>query len=510
MVKRSIGDNSSCDATGHKTRSQLPRPEHNLGKIINNRIQLTGLIGTGEYGTVYSAVDIYSREKLAVKALPRQLSAIGANGPSTKRRRVASSQDERYIDADYASFDKVTAFSNLYPTDRAYREAALHLRVHGHPNILSILEILESVQYLFLVLDYYPRGDLFHCITDLRWYVGDDTSARAIFSQLADAVTFCHKNGVYHCDLKPENVLVSDDGSTIRLADFGLATTQMLSSDFGCGSTFYMSPERISHSGEQARVGAYFSTIAADVWALGVILLNLTCGRNPWRKASKFDDNSYKAFLRDSHFLQRILPVSSDLNAILLRVFTPSARTRISPESLHWLVVTCKHLTVTNQPPVPSNVAAPPTVTPVTTASYHKTPVIGASVLPPTPIASPLSTSDDSLPSTKQNILPPTQTKTIPTQSTTSPKALDSRALGSASPSLSPTSPLTGLGLLPAPKFNSGAVLPPISTLDLSSNAYMRTPRTSPIHGSHSFPPAPTHSRQPITTDQLPLTPILS
>jgi serine/threonine protein kinase len=53
---------------------------------------------------------------------------------------------------------------------------------------------------------------------------------------------YCHHYGVYHRDLKPENILVFEGGTRVKLADFGLATTEEDSVDFGCGSTFYFSP----------------------------------------------------------------------------------------------------------------------------------------------------------------------------------------------------------------------------------------------------------------------------
>jgi serine/threonine protein kinase len=112
--------------------------------------------------------------------------------------------------------------------------------------VVSLVNILDAPDCTYVVIEFCPEGDLFTNITEHGRYVGNDYLAKRVFLQILDAVEYCHSIGIYHRDLKPENILVTDLGLTVKLADFGLATTEYITSDFGCGSTFYMSPGKSS------------------------------------------------------------------------------------------------------------------------------------------------------------------------------------------------------------------------------------------------------------------------
>ncbi|KAF9571455.1 hypothetical protein BGW38_008613, partial [Lunasporangiospora selenospora] len=110
---------------------------------------------------------------------------------------------------------------------------------------------------------------------------------------------------VFHRDLKPENILVAGDGS-LKLADFGLATRERVSSDFGCGSSFYMAPEQqpiLASAGRRPYLPA-----KSDVWALGIIFLNLRFGRNPWKLSRADMDETFAAYAQDPNVLKGMFP----------------------------------------------------------------------------------------------------------------------------------------------------------------------------------------------------------
>lgn len=181
-------------------------PAQHIGTFIDNdRLEIVGLLGLGAYGAVYLGRHVLTRKHYAVKCLNRIC--------LTKRQH---------------GFQK--------------REIALHQMLSDHPNILTLEKVIHTPECIYMILEYSREGDLFNAITEANCYAGNDHAIRRVFLQIIDAVMYCHHYGVYHRDLKPENILVFEGGTRVKLADFGLATTDEDSVDFGCGSTFYFSP----------------------------------------------------------------------------------------------------------------------------------------------------------------------------------------------------------------------------------------------------------------------------
>lgn len=193
--------------------SPPPSPEARLGRIIGKTLRLNKIIGSGAYGTVYLAVDIFTNQEFAVKTLNK----VNDDGSPKDQRNLAFQR----------------------------REIELHWAVSAHPNIVRVLNIIDRPDCLYVVLEYCPDSDLFYNIVVQGSFTGKDDLIKQTFLQILEAVDFCHSRRIFHRDLKPENILLTDQGRTVKLADFGLATDLYHSEDFGCGSEFYMSPGKL-------------------------------------------------------------------------------------------------------------------------------------------------------------------------------------------------------------------------------------------------------------------------
>ncbi|KEP53802.1 kinase domain protein [Rhizoctonia solani 123E] len=260
------------------------------GTKVKGVLRLGRVLGTGAFGVVYvgAGSQFGDNRPVAVKVL-------SATHMDSRRRRQIE------------------------------HEMLCHSRVSEHPNIVTLHTVLIDVMAYYAVMDLHADGDLFKCITEDEFYVGNDALIKTVFSQLLDAVEFCHKKGVYHRDLKPENILCRNGGNTVLLTDFGLATRNTFSQDFRCGSEFYMSPECVGFPVVKA-----YSTVHNDIWALGVILVNLITSRNPWKCAELQDEGFASFHSNPAPYITDTLPVSRDALFLILGIFKIPYKSRIS------------------------------------------------------------------------------------------------------------------------------------------------------------------------------------
>eukprot|EP00158_Paraphelidium_tribonemae_P006864 Partr_v1_DN28006_c3_g2_i2_m57171 putative serine threonine protein kinase len=147
-----------------------------------------------------------------------------------------------------------------------------------HPHIAQLFEVLTSETKIYMVMEYVSGGEIFHYIVKNGPLARD--MARRLFTQLLDAMKYCHDKRFVHRDLKLENILL-DRNLNIKLIDFGFTreydkTSKLL--ETYCGSTAYAAPEMIA--------GKKYSGPEADIWSLGVILYTMVCGYLP------FDDDN--------------------------------------------------------------------------------------------------------------------------------------------------------------------------------------------------------------------------
>ncbi|GAA6005275.1 serine/threonine-protein kinase [Rhodotorula paludigena] len=304
--------NSFAQAQAAMAANNSSHSQNLIGQVIDNstpdrvsHLEFVSILGLGAYGVVYLARDI------AAQPTPYPTSRAHPELGNLPLYAVKC-LNKIGLDTRQRSFQQ--------------REMKLHERASGHPNVVTLYSTIDDETCTFVVLEFCDEGDLFGMITERQRYLGDDELIRRVFLQIVDAVEYCHANRIYHRDLKPENILCLDGGKKVMLADFGLATGERTSGDFGCGSTFYMSPE--CQGGLFQRLATY-STPHNDIWSLGVILVNLTCGRNPWKQACPSDE-TFCAYLGNPDFLRSILPISEHTNRILKRIFALNPQARIS------------------------------------------------------------------------------------------------------------------------------------------------------------------------------------
>lgn len=207
------------------------------GHVLNERYRIEKTIGGGGMANVYLAQDMILDREVAIKVL-----------------RLEFANDPEFI----ARFDREA-------------QAATSLT---HPNIVSIYDVGEEGNILYMVMEYVEGSTLKEFIQE-HGRLEVEQSIQ-IMKQLTDAIAHAHANGLVHRDIKPQNILMDEYGN-VKITDFGIAValsaTSLTQTNSILGSVHYLSPE-------QARGG--MATRKSDIYALGIVLYELLTGQVPF------------------------------------------------------------------------------------------------------------------------------------------------------------------------------------------------------------------------------------
>ncbi|WP_047984928.1 Stk1 family PASTA domain-containing Ser/Thr kinase [Ornithinibacillus californiensis] len=207
------------------------------GHLLSDRYQIREKIGGGGMADVYLAKDIILDRSVAIKVL-----------------RLEYANDEEFI----ARFDREA-------------QSATSL---SHPNVVTIYDVGEEEQILYMVMEYVDGMTLKEFIQ--RYGPIDVPEAIEIMKQITAAIAHAHENGIVHRDIKPQNILIDTYGH-VKVTDFGIAValsaTSLTQTNSILGSVHYLSPE-------QARGG--MATKKSDIYSLGIVFFEMLTGRLPF------------------------------------------------------------------------------------------------------------------------------------------------------------------------------------------------------------------------------------
>jgi serine/threonine-protein kinase len=203
--------------------------------VVGGRYRLDRLIASGGMAQVWEATDEVLARRVAVKLLHPHLSA----------------------DASFV--------------ERFRREAVAAARL-SHPSIVSIYDTCGDEECEAIVMELVRGATLRQLLDERKWLEPDQ--AVAIVAEVADALETAHRGGVVHRDVKPANILLSNDGRVL-VADFGIAKagSDLTTTNTTLGTAKYLAPEQVEGRTVDGR---------ADVYALGVVLYETLCGRPPF------------------------------------------------------------------------------------------------------------------------------------------------------------------------------------------------------------------------------------
>lgn len=211
--------------------------DHNIGKKLDGRYEISELIGIGGMADVYKAIDIMEDKIVAIKILKTEFAG-----------------NEDFL--------------------RRFRNESKAIAVLSHPNIVKIFDVGFTDKIQFIVMEFIDGITLKEFIEQqgiLKW-----KDAIHFTTQILRALQHAHDRGIVHRDIKPQNIMLFPDG-TIKVMDFGIARFAREEgktlSDKTIGSVHYISPE-------QAR--GDITDEKSDIYSVGSMLYEMLTGQKPF------------------------------------------------------------------------------------------------------------------------------------------------------------------------------------------------------------------------------------
>ena len=208
------------------------------GQKINDRYQIIRSIGEGGMANVYLAHDTILDRDVAVKILRGDLA-----------------DDEKFV--------------------RRFQREAIAASSLSHPNIVEMYDVGEDNGKYYIVMEY-VEGKTLKSLIKKRGVL-TLPEVIDIMQQLTSAISCAHDSNIIHRDIKPQNVLIKEDG-IVKITDFGIAmalnSNELTQTNSVMGSVHYLPPEQANGKG---------ATLKSDIYSLGIVMFELLTGKLPFR-----------------------------------------------------------------------------------------------------------------------------------------------------------------------------------------------------------------------------------
>lgn len=153
------------------------------------------------------------------------------------------------------------------------------IKRNPHPNIVHCYDVIRSQSEVFIIMEYCDSGDLMSIIKRPI----KEKYAQFYFCQLANGLEFLDTHNIIHRDIKPKNILLTNNRRVLKIADFGLAKriSDMSLHETICGSPLYMAPEIMNNNPYNNQT---------DLWSIGMILYEMLYGTHPFEKCKSIPE----------------------------------------------------------------------------------------------------------------------------------------------------------------------------------------------------------------------------